>query len=518
MKIRINGKYMTFPVNARAAAKKVCLSDGGKLLFDFDCRIDLLHPDFTAYIDVSAFCGRAVELSIEPDLPYTPAFADEPDLPGLWNEPLRPEVHFTVKNGWNNDPNGLVFVDGVYHMFYQYNPAAPVWGNMHWGHATSSDLLHWEEEDIALFPDENGTVFSGSALTDTENASGLGRGTMLLFYTGAGGSNRLSKGKPFTQCLAYSRDGVTFHKYGKNPIVPHIEAANRDPKVVYVPEIGKYSMAIYRAEWRYELLISTDLLHWEEFALLPLRDDAECPDLFRLPCGEKFYYVFMGARDVYIVGHFEKDRFVIDQSEKKLTHLKMSYAAQSFSGLPGGRVVRIAWHILNAPGGRFASQMSFPTEMRLEKQDGEFRLSAAPIREIESLYTRGETLRDRALCAPLTVETGAAALDLSLSLAYTHGQILKIDLFGTDLVCDMEKNEIRCKNLKMPLSPDGERVEVRVLVDRCSLEIFAGRGRIFAAVAAFADYNLPRVTLGKNEKIRIDRLTWHTLKNIHKGE
>lgn len=515
MKTLISAKYITLPVNSRAASKKVCIYDGDNLLFDFDCRIDNINPCFTAYVDISAFIGRELDIKITPCVPYSPTFASEMELPSLWQEPLRPEVHFTVKNGWNNDPNGLVFRDGIYHMFYQYNPAAAVWGNMHWGHAVSNDLLHWEEKDIALFPDEKGTMFSGSAIVDKENVSGLGKDTMILYYTAAGGTNLLSKGVKFSQCMAFSKDGETFIKYDGNPVVPHIEAANRDPKVVYVEEIGKYIMAIYRAENRYELLSSTDLLNWEEFQEIELHGDAECPDLFKLECENKKYWVLMGAKDIYLVGHFEKDRFIIDNSEKKLTHLKMSYAAQSFSGVPDGRVVRIAWHILNAPADNFTSQMSFPTEMKLEKCNDEFYLSSTPIKEIEKLYVNGEALQNVSLEEAKTIKTGASALDISLSMPYVHGEKLVINMFGTDLACDMDKNELRCKNVKMPLSLNGDRVEVRILVDRCSVEIFADGGKIFAAAVAFADYNLPMVTLNKNEKIIVDNFTWHTLKNIH---
>lgn len=515
MKTLILDKYMTFNVNSRAACKKVCIYDGENLLFDFDCRIDNLHPDFTAYIDVSAFVGREVELTVDPSIPYEPSFAAKMEHPNLWKEPLRPEVHFTVKNGWNNDPNGLVYRDGIYHMFYQYNPAAPVWGNMHWGHAVSRDLLHWEEKDIALFPDTLGTMYSGSAITDEKNASGFGAGTMLLYYTAAGCNSIRSSGQKFTQCLACSKDGEIFVKYDGNPIVPHIEAANRDPKVVYVEEIDKYIMALYRAECRYQLLSSSDLVHWKEFQEILLYDDAECPDLFTLKCGGKKYWILMGAKDTYIVGHFEKNRFVIDNSEKKLTHLKMSYAAQSFSGIPGGRVVRIAWHILNAPADNFTSQMSFPTEMKLEQCNDEFYLSATPIKEIENLHNSGETLTKLVLDEAKTIETGASALDVSFSMPYIRGEKLAINIFGTDIECDMAKNTIRCKNIRMPLSISGDNVDLRILVDRCSVEIFADGGKIFAAAVAFADYNLPWVRINKNEKITIDSFTWHTLKNIH---
>lgn len=506
---------MTFPVNSKAANKKVCLYDGDELLFDFDCRIDNINPDFTAYVDVSRFIGRRVELKIEPKVQYKPEFAKYLRSLTLWREPYRPEAHFTVKNGWINDPNGLVFRDGVYHMFYQYNPMATVWGNMHWGHAQSRDLLHWEEKDIALFPDEKGTVFSGSAIVDTENVAGLGKDTILLYYTAAGGTNLLSKGEKFTQCLAYSLDGETFVKYDGNPVLSHIEGANRDPKVIYVEEIEKYVMALFLSENRYALLSSTDLVNWTKIQEITLCGDAECPDIFALDCDGERHYVFIGAHDVYLVGSFKNGVFEAYSPEKKLTHLKMSYAGQSFFGLSEGRVVRMSWHNLNLPTGCFASQMSIPTEMRLERQSGEYYLCAAPIEELKSLYIDGGSVTDASLKDGITLETGAHALDLSLSMPYVSGEKVVINLFGTDLAVDMEKNEIRCKNLKMPISVSGETVDLRVICDRLSLEIFADGGKIFAAVAAFADYNLPRVTVNANEKVSVGHIGWHTLKNIH---
>ncbi len=519
MQTVITAKYMLLPVNSLAANKKVCIWDGETLLFDFDCRIDNLHPNFTAYMDVSAWRGRTVKITVEPNVAYTPHFAETMDLPMLWQEPLRPEVHFTVKNGWNNDPNGLVYFDGTYHMFYQYNPAAKVWANMHWGHAVSRDLLHWEEQDIALFPDRLGTMFSGSAIVDREGVAGFGKNTMLLYYTAAANHSRLSaEQKKFTQCLAYSHDGVQFTKYEGNPIVPHIEAANRDPKVVYVEEIGRYIMALYRVEGRYQLLVSDDLLHWDGFQEIPLYDDAECPDIFSFTVDGKKLWVLMGAKDVYIVGHFEKDRFVIENSEKKLTYLKMSYAAQSFSDMPDGRVVRIAWHILNAPADNFASQMSFPTELKLCEIEEQYYLCASPIREIERLYLTGTEAKDIALTEPYVVQTDAAAMDLSLSMPYKQGEKLVLNVFGIDIACDMEANEVRCGKAKMPLSLLGDRAELRVLVDRCSVELFADGGKFCMATVAFADYNLPRFVLRKNANIQVDSLTWHTLANIHTKE
>ncbi len=516
MKILISHKYMLLPVNVNTSKKHVCLFDGDKLVFDLKCKVDNISPHFTAYIDVSHLIGMELNMTVTPSMPCTPEFADEFDLPSIESEPLRPQVHFTVKNGWNNDPNGLVYADGVYHMFYQYNPAAPEWENMHWGHAVSRDLVHWEEKDIALFPDEMGTMFSGSAFIDKSNTTGFGKDALLLYYTAAGNTSRLSEGKKFTQCIAYSFDGgKTFTKYANNPILPHIEGGNRDPKVVYVEEIGKYIMAIYLAEKRYELLVSDDLLNWNHFDYLTLGGDAECPDIFSLECDGEKLWIIMGALDFYTVGRFEENGFAAINEPKRLTYLKMSYAAQSFSNIPNGRVVRIAWHITRTPAPNFSSQMSFPTEMSLEKHGAEYYLCSTPIEEIETLYDGGELIKDLSLDEDVTLATGATPARISLKLPYTENEVLTLDLFGTVLVCDMAKNELRCNQAKMPLTLNKNTVDVDVICDRCSVEIFADKGKFCAAVSSIADYNLPRVIIKKNKNIKLSALDWHTLKSIH---
>ncbi|MBQ7011718.1 MAG: glycoside hydrolase family 32 protein [Clostridia bacterium] len=516
MKILISHKYLLLPVNINASQKQVCLFDGDKLAFDFKCKIDNIAPSFTAYVDVSPLMGKELEMTVDPDMPCTPKFADELDFPTLWKEPLRPQMHFTVKTGWNNDPNGLVYADGVYHMFYQYNPAAPEWGNMHWGHAVSRDLLHWEEKDIALFPDELGTMFSGSAIIDKDNIAGFGHGAMLLYYTAAGNTGRLSAGKKFTQCLAYSLDGGnTFTKYEGNPIIEHIEGGNRDPKVVYVEELEKYVMALYLANDRYEFFTSDDLVHWEHFDYLTTEVENECPDLFPLACDGRKLWVFMGAHDVYTVGTFEKDGFKPVNEPKKLTHFRMSYAAQSFSDVPDGRVLRISWHRAQIPNSNFSSQMSFPTEMRLEKHGAEYYLCAAPAKEIEELCIGGAVCDNISLDTPYVAKTHARPVHLKFSMPYKEGEKLVLDLFGTPLACDMANNELRCKQAKMPLTLNKDNVDIELICDRCSVEIFADGGKFFAAVPAIADYNLPRIVFEKNERISIPKLEWHALDSIH---
>lgn len=517
MTITIHQKYLTFPINTRATVKRVFFWEGEEMVLDLDCKIDMREPNFTAYVDVSRFMGKTLRLTSEPDFSFAVGYADAPLLPKLWQEPLRPQVHYTVPFGWNNDPNGLCRVGDTYHMFYQYNPCAAQWGNMHWGHATSADLLHWTTHDVALFPDERGTMFSGSAIEDRNNHSGLQRteqAPLLLFYTAAGGTNALSEGKSYTQCVAASHDGgVSFEKLARVPVVAHIEGENRDPKVVFVPEIGRYVMCLFLAEHRFCMLTSTDLLSWEHFCELTLNADRECPDLYPLWCNGEKKWIFCGASDIYVVGHFTQKEFVIETQETKLSYSRFHYAAQSFSGTETGEVIRVYWHRLAIPDPRFSQQISFPVQMRLDHILGRYYQAALPIPAIKTLYEDETLLRDTVVQEPLRIPLQESAYDLRLSLPYVAGEELKLTLFGTKIRLDMKTNRLWCERLQCPLSLQRERVSLCIIADRCSLELYADDGHFCLTSDAQGDYNLPFVQIAASKSLTVDALEIHKLRS-----
>jgi len=200
----------------------------------------------------------------------------------LYSESLRPQFHFTAQKGWLNDPNGLVLHNGEYHLFFQHNPDSTEWGNMTWGHAVSKDLVHWRQIEHALLPDKRGTMYSGSAVTDPLNTSGMGA-DIIAFYTAAGGKNPESNGQPFTQGLAYSRDnGRTFTKLDA-PIINHIVAENRDPKVDWHEPTKSWVMALYLDGEAFVLFTSKNLKNWTEIQRFHMPGSAECPDFFEMP-------------------------------------------------------------------------------------------------------------------------------------------------------------------------------------------------------------------------------------------
>ena len=382
MKITVKNNYLIVPVNTLAANKKLTFNQDDKALYSLDIKIDYFSPNFYAYIDVSRFIGQTLDIAVHPQMKLDFHASDEIDIDDLYSEPLRPQIHFTAKNGWLNDPNGLIYLDGTYHMFYQYNPAAVYWGNMHWGHATSTDLVHWTEKKAALFPDERGMMYSGSAVLDEKNLLGKNVGNQkaaLLFYTTT---------NPFTQNLSYSTDGFkTIEKYSDNPIIPHIEEANRDPKVVFCDELDCYIMALYLKDDIYCIFQSDDLVNWNELQRISLPGDNECPDIFPLCASNgRRKWVLMGAHGRYLVGNFDNGKFEPEQEAISLQYGNSAYAAQSFSNLPNGRIVRIAWDRWGIPAQGFNGQMGIPTEMSLSLFENTYYLEAKPVGEIESLY------------------------------------------------------------------------------------------------------------------------------------
>jgi fructan beta-fructosidase len=212
--------------------------------------------------------------------------APPPATASLYAEALRPQFHFTSATNWLNDPNGLVYYKGEYHLFFQHNPSGIDWGNMTWAHAVSPDLLHWRQMDDALKPDRLGTMFSGSAAVDWNNTAGFQTGdekTLVALYTAAGGTSPESKGQPFTQCLAYSTDrGRTWTKYAGNPVLPHVAKENRDPKLIWHEPTRRWIVALYKDGETFGLFASPDLKTWTHLQDVTMPGCSECPDFFEI--------------------------------------------------------------------------------------------------------------------------------------------------------------------------------------------------------------------------------------------
>ncbi len=514
--MKITKKYLIVPTNSKATSKALRLfyeENGEKcVVMDLDCKIDTINPTYYAHIDMQSWMGKELFIEIAPEVVFEPEQSDTMRIVGLGEE-FRPAVHFTPKQGWMNDPNGLIFYEGVYHMFYQYNPMDVRWANMHWGHATSRDLLHWEEQDVALAPDSMGTMYSGSAIEDVDNVTGLKENEhnpFLLYYTAAGDKTRLSKEKQRTQCMAYSTDGgVTFRKYQGNPVVPPILKGTRDPKVIWVPELKKYVMIICHDAERYEFLTSENLIDWTHLQEVRLEGDADCPDMQPFMIGGKRYWVMLGAHDKYLIGCFEHGKFIPQTVCKPLSFAPTSFAAQSFSGTADGRVIRLAWDKLKMPSNS-PSQMSIPQEMELHTTPIDCYLTATPVREIESLYITNDGAKDFCLEEEYKLPLRRAAYDIFIHTEYKSN--LQISVFGLNMKLCTEKNQLIANDIKMPISGTLDDIKLRMVVDRCTVELFLDDGRFLATVPFICDYNLPTLKITADEALGVKEIVCHELK------
>ena len=514
MKITVKSNYLIFPVNPLSKKKKLSFLQNGENVYSLDIKLDNYAPSFHAYVDVSRFIGHTLDICVEPsmELDFTPA--DEIDIENLYGEPMRPQVHFTTKNGWINDPNGLIYLNGTYHLFYQYNPAEACWGNMHWGHATSHDLVHWNEEKTALFPDERGAMFSGSAILDEKNLLGKetdGQKAALLYYTTT---------VPFSQNLSYSVDGFkSIEKYEGNPIIPHIEEENRDPKAVFCDELDCYIMALYLKDYIYCLFTSKDLVTWKELQRLTLPGDNECPDIFKLtaPDGSR-KWVFSGAHGRYCVGGFESGRFEPEQEVLSHQYGNSAYAAQTFSNLPGGRIVRISWNRWGLPSHGFNGQMGFPAELSLSLSENTYYLKSTPVKEIECLYNESEHYEnigisaDSNFCVRLKDTPYLIKTDGLVS-----GGVTEMQIFGIKLEFDFKNNEITVGNNHAPISVTSSKSDITLLIDRCSIEIFSDGGRIHMSCLdcdTICDRNIPYFVVSSDSETKIEAVEMHSLNSV----
>jgi levanase/fructan beta-fructosidase len=408
----------------------------------------------------------------------------------LYQEKYRPQFHFTAKAGWLNDPNGLVYYDGEYHLFFQHNPFGTDWGNMTWGHAISRDLVHWEQLPNVLEPDRLGTMFSGSAVVDWGNTSGFGEGRqppLVAIYTAAGGTSEESKGQPFTQCLAYSRDkGRTFIKYPDNPVLGRIAEGNRDPKVIWHEPSHRWIMALYLQGNDFALFSSPNLKEWDHLHNVDIPGGDECPDFFPLKAErepEVVKWVLMAANGTYLVGKFDGQRFTPETKPQPSDEGENFYAIQSYSDVPksDGRRIQIAW-MRNGryPGMPFNQQMSFPCELKLHRVGKEgWRLSRWPVKEIQGIHEPpiwwSGTLQPGK--NPLEDAKGES-FDLQLEMdASTPGE-LHLTVRGEEVRYSAKEGILTCLGKTVRLAPLEGKVKLRLLIDRTSIEAFGNDGAV----------------------------------------
>jgi len=518
MTYNVEKKYLVLPTSPYAKMKKISFWDkDGKCVYELDIRLDFKAGTRDVYVDMYRFIGRELDVIVTPEMTITLRQKDRKPLE-KFDQPLRPKYHFTAPEGWINDPNGLVFADGIYHLFYQLNPCHTGWGNMHWGHAVSKNLVDWEHRPIALFPDSTGTMFSGGAITDEKNLVGTKyceKTPIVLYYTAAGGKSLASEGKNFTQCMAISSDGgATFSKLADNPIINHIADENRDPKVVYSEKLGLYVMSLYIKETSYFIFTSKNMKDWEKICEIELPGDAECPAFFPMknPDGEE-KWILMGACDRYLVGSFDGKKFVPENKEPYVfTYTgKNSYAAQKFENT-GERCIRLAWLMQDFAtfGAHFNGAMSFPQELELRSSPNGDRLYVNPAKEIAKLRKKKEKLAAEG--RNFSIKLCGIAHDISIVLDKTDGGA-EMSLFGKRFIMDFTECTFGDGKHTMRFTPSEDgKFRIRMLTDTSGFEVYLSDGASYGAFTDIPDENLSTLIISTESKARL-RLEEFRLRN-----
>lgn len=400
--------YLLLPIQDDAPEGKICVvKDNEQKGTLMNVRLARERVDSYVPFALSAYKGQHISIEIQ-GVPETALCWKELKLSGSFDmankESFRPVYHHTPVYGWMNDPNGMFYKDGVYHLYFQYNPYGSVWGNMHWGHSTSTDLMHWKFEGCAIVPDAWGAIFSGSCVVDHENTAGFGKEAVVAFYTSA-------KSTPWgdiqMQSMAYSLDnGKTFTKYEGNPILTSSEKDFRDPKVFwYAP--GKHWVMILAVGQHMEIYSSVNLKEWKKESEFGAMQGAhggvwECPDLVEIPVEgtrEKKWVLicnlnpggpFGGSAAQYFVGSFDGKKFVNESptQTKWMDWGKDNYATVTWNNAPDGRCIALGWmsnwqYANNVPTRQYRSANTLARDLTLYREGQELYLKSTPSVEVK---------------------------------------------------------------------------------------------------------------------------------------
>lgn len=439
-----------------------------------------------------------------------------------YNERYRPQFHFSARENWLNDPNGCVFYDGVYHLFFQHNPVGIEWGNMTWGHAVSSDLVHWRQLPNAILPYDDGTIFSGSAVVDSENRSGLGRGheiPLVVAFTHAR--------KPYGQAIAFSNDkGITWKLYdnGKH-VVPNqgLDNGERDPKIFWHTRSGKWIMVLWVQKGRVRFFTSDDLKQWSHVSDFEGEGFYECPDLFALPVDgnpHDIKWVLMDAAFQYWIGSFDGTHFLSEAGPLRGDFGGNFYAAQTWNNT-GSRIIQIgwmAWVIKEAyPGMPFNQQMSFPCELSLRKTREGIHVCRMPVEEIASLRVSSDSIDQIVIQAGEEFQFGGRGdlFDITAEIEAAPGVAFGIRLHEFDIA--FRDGCIQCLGKEAPLKTHNGMISLRILVDRTSVEIYANEGEVCMSSCFLPNEQDTTIRChADNGTIRLQRLAVHKLSSAWK--
>ena len=531
VRINTNNRYLLIPVQERAEMAHVRVVKNNQLAQTFNVRLAVDKIDYFVPLDLNTVSGEAVlQVKVPAQQHVNKAFKDY----SCWTsmkysdtfdsrnvEKFRPAYHHSPVYGWMNDPNGIFYKDGVWHLYYQWNPYGSQWENMTWGHSTSTDGLHWTPQPTAIEADALGAIFSGCCVVDKNNTAGFGNGAIVAYYTSAGARQ--------TQSMAYSLDGgQTFTKYAGNPVIVSDVPDFRDPHIFWNEEAGFWNMVLASGQ-EMSIYSSKDLKQWKHesnFGLTYGNHSGvwECPDLMKLPVdgtGEQKWMLicninpggpFGGSATQYFIGQFDGHQFVCeDQPEetKWMDYGKDHYATVTFDNAPDGRRVAIAWmsnwqYANQVPTMQFRSTNSILRDLSLYQYEGETYCAVRPAKEMDA--ARGKKIaRPTDRCEIVVTLKGDARI--TLSNGSKERVVLDYDADMASLDFD-RRHSGQCSfsdafPTVVTAPVHGSLRTLRIFIDKSSIEVFDADGRLSMTNLVFpsSPYNRISVKGKANAKI-----------------
>lgn len=528
-RVKTADKYILLPVEEEEGYAHIRVIKDNQVVKEFNCKLAINKTDYNVPLDVSEYGGEVL-LDIQ--------FSGDKRSIGLINnfvcwkdikatnvfdsknrEKFRSIYHHTPVYGWMNDPNGMFYKDGVWHLYYQYNPYGSQWENMTWAHSTSTDLIHWKNHGEVIQPDALGTIFSGSSVVDKENTAGFGKDAVVAFYTSAGAAQ--------TQSIAYSTDnGETFKKYVNNPILTSDVPDFRDPNVFWNEEVKQWNlilavgqqMNIYSSknlkDWKYESSFGEGYGNhggvWE------------CPDLLKM--GDKWVLIcninpggpFGGSATQYFVGSFDGHKFTCESKPevtKWMDYGKDHYATVSFSNAPDGRIVVLPWmsnwqYANQVPTQQFRSANGLPRDLGLYSYNGEDYVSVKPSPEVFAAFEKKPSGR---LQPAAYIEVTNIKSNASIVLSNDKGERVTMVYDGKNSTFSMDRTESGVTDFhsdfkaKTVAPTNGVIKSMQIFIDRCSIEAFDTEGKVAMTNLVFPSKPYDKIIV-KGCKVKIYEL------------
>ncbi|WP_128330408.1 GH32 C-terminal domain-containing protein [Apibacter sp. HY039] len=552
--INTSDKFLLLPIENSAPEIKIYFEiDGNQIIFPLSARLALTQVDYWIPVNIERFTGHKISILLnEINEQYSShlKITTANNFDFNYDEPYRPRYHFSPYYGWANDPNGMVYYEGYYHLFYQFNPFGTTWGNMTWGHAVSQDLLNWEHLPEGLSPDERGTIFSGSAVVDVNNTAGFGNNALIAIYT--------NSGEIQTQNLAFSLDnGKSFSKYSNNPVLSDSSLVDfRDPKVFWHKASKRWIMSLATSQ-AIRFYSSTDLKTWSKLSEFGQDVGAhdgvwECPDLFPLLFEDRVFWVLLvsinpggpngGSATQYFLGNFDGNKFTpLDLPYPLwLDYGKDNYAGVCWNNTLNEEILFIGWmsnweYANLVPSVNFKNAMTLPRNLRLFNNGIHLAIASYPIHAVKKLRKSVTEYELKNITQPSVSyqlpKDSQGCVEIELVLKLQTSSKFEISLsndLGENIIYFFLINENR---IYMDRSKSGitnfssdfittihapfatqEIITINLFLDKASVELFVNKGETSITSVVFPKNPYNTLTLKSEKRIpEIQRLIAYTL-------